>query len=157
MKTQAPDYLLITPEQVENWIDNIFYQIQESGKKYDYVVGIREGGLNVSLPLACKLGIVHQSVKISFYHEDPDDPYSVSNLFHCSPIIETDGFECKPNGLIVDDLIDRGKTMQEFVKIYGVMDIAVLLWNEAGTLFEREPTYWAKIKPPKWIVFPWEQ
>lgn len=150
MKTQAPNVLLITSEQVEKWINHIFYKIQESGKKYDYVVGIREGGLNVSLPLARKLGIVHQSIKISFYHDELDS-------FHSNPIIETDGFEFKPNGLIVDDLIDRGKTIMEFEKIYGEMDIAVLLWNEAGTLFEREPTYWAKIKPSKWIVFPWEQ
>ena len=56
------------------------------------------------------------------------------------------------NSLVVDDLIDKGKTMHTLNKHYGSVDTAVLFWNPESY----KPTYFVEYKPIDWLIFPWE-
>jgi len=132
--------LYLTTQQIKEWIDNLVDQIKVCGKQYSHVVGIREGGINISQPLAKALDLCHYTVKISYY----DAP----------GIVESDNYQGGSGGLVVDDLIDTGRTMRTFQQTFGQHDIAVLLWDQ-----EREPkapAFYAALKPKDWVVFPWE-
>lgn len=137
----------VSPKEVSSWIKDIATQILLSGKKYDYVIGIEKGGLHLSKPLSNLLCLPHKSVRISFYEHG-----SAPAL---DPIVETNGFIYQPNGLLVDDLIDEGRTINEFNSLFGKLDVAVLLWNEDA--FTEKPEYYGAVKPKEWVIFPWEQ
>jgi hypoxanthine phosphoribosyltransferase len=135
---------LIPQSEVELAIDKLCLQIKQSGHKYAYIVGIENGGLHFSKPIAEALKLPHFSVGISYYAEGAETP----SLF---PILTNKGFTYSENGLLVDDLIDRGKTITTFKAYFGPIDTAVMFWG-AGN----KPTYYWKKKPHGWIVFPWE-
>jgi len=131
-----------TKPQIDDLIQRLLDKIVASGKKYDYVVGIRNGGIHVSVPLAKALGVPHKTVLISNYDR--------------SGIIERDDFIWKPNGLLVDDLIDSGLTISLFKSNFGSADVAVLLWKQNASYYRQEPEFFAEVKPSEWVVFPWE-
>jgi len=124
-------------------IASLIENIKSSGKQYSCVVGIREGGINVSVPVARALCLPHHSVHISFY----DRQNAVGGL------VSSDGFIWQQNCLVVDDLIDGGKTIECFKSNFGEADVAVLFWHETCHVI---PEYYVHVKPPSWVVFPWE-
>jgi len=130
-------------QEINGMINELIRQVKSSGIDYKYVVGIREGGLHVSRPLAEALGVPHYSVWISYYEDTEEDGLQ-----------SEDGFEWKPGGLVADDLIDCGKTMWCFDFNIGPCDKAVLFWNGKHNL--NPPKFYVKEKPEGWIVFPWE-
>lgn len=124
--------------QIDRMIENLIRQIN---KKYTKIVGIRNGGIHVSLRMAEALNLPHESFRISFYEGKFTENY--------------EGFNWCPNCLVCDDLIDGGHTLKHFFSKFGLVDTAVLLWaehNKAGI----RPTYYAEKKSPEWAVFPWE-
>lgn len=129
---------IVPQEEIDQLIENLIEQIRNSGKQYDYVVGIREGGINVSLPISERLNLPHKTVKISFYDKNGG--------------IDSDGFVFAPNGLLVDDLVDGGKTILTFYDKFGKLDTAVLFWKRGAI----KPEYYGQEKPEGWLVFPWE-
>lgn len=137
----------VSPREVQDWIKDIATQILLSGKKYDYIVGIEKGGLFLSKPLSELLCLPHKSVRISFYEHGMAPALD--------PIVESNGYVYQPNGLLVDDLIDEGRTIRKFVDLFGKLDVAVLLWNFGA--YVEEPKYYGGLKPKEWVVFPWEQ
>lgn len=137
--------VFIKQEEIDFAIDDLYLQIKQSGKKYTYIVGIRNGGLHFSKPIAEALQLPHFSVGISYYAEGSETP----SLF---PILDSKGFTYAEGGLLVDDLIDRGKTIATFKAMFGPIDTAVMFWG-AGN----KPTYYWQKKPNDWIVFPWEE
>ena len=138
--------MYISTLQVGQMIRKLADQINESKIKYDVVVGIANGGLNVSVPLAKILGLPHQSVHISYRHGD-------------HPIVKNIDFIPNGNVLVVDDLVDKGGTIYTCYKQYHIlpivnrMDTAVLFCN-LHTLHHIK--YYVEPKPDCWIVFPWE-
>lgn len=126
----------ISSQKVSELIVKLLLKIPN---KYDYVLGILNGGINISVPIAKHLGIPHKTIKISFYDDKAMD---------------YNGYKYQPNGLIVDDLVDNGKTLNYFYDNFGYLDSAVLYWNIESVV---KPTYYAEIKPKGWIVFPWEK
>lgn len=135
-----------TEVYINHMIALLINKIVQSGRKFDKVIGIANGGLNISTKIAAELGLPHSEVHISFYDgtEKRKEP----------KIILTD----KPakNVLIVDDLIDEGHTLKAFDEIYGLTDnaVAVLFWNRNCLYL---PDFYVAEKPNAWIVFPWEQ
>lgn len=129
-------------------IDDLANHIQHSQKKFDVIVGMENGGLHVSRPLAEILFLPHLSVKISRYDGEHYRPQA---------IVHDNGF--RPNGracLIVDDLIDDGGTMLAYQRNFGMGTqdaIAVLFWNVTAPI---KPDFYCLNKPKEWIVFPWE-
>jgi hypoxanthine phosphoribosyltransferase len=139
----TPVYL--THSDIADMIGNLTRQILDSKRRFHQVVGIANGGLPVSRPLAAALALPHTSVRISHYNKDlPRD----------TPIVK--GKLIQPtNNLIVDELIDRGWTYNTFDEHFGLEGnaMAVLLWNPNGP----KPDFYVAEKPNAWVVFPWEK
>lgn len=132
-----------TKTTIDSMIVSLIDKIKSSGRQYGCVVGIREGGLNVSIPVARALCLPHYSVHISFY----DRKNAVGGL------VSRDDFVWQKDCLVVDDLIDGGSTIECFKSSFGEADVAVLFWHDKCHVI---PEYYVHIKPPAWIVFPWE-
>jgi hypoxanthine phosphoribosyltransferase len=131
--------------EVDQMVSRLLSQIVSSGKKFDQVVGVANGGLYISNKIAQVLNIPHKIIKISYYDGMNHRLY---------PIIEKIDYPIR-NSLIVDDLIDNGHTCQTIKDHYGLEtnDIAVLFWNTKSGI---QPTYFVAEKPDAWIVFAWE-
>ena len=133
-------------------VDNIVYvlteQIKRSGRNFDVVVGIENGGLYVSHPIADILNLPHETVKISRYDGE---------TLRQDPIVQKDSFDAQGRTcLIVDDLIDDGGTILAYDQFFGLQDddaVAVLFWNPRAHIC---PKFYGLLKPKEWIVFPWE-
>ena len=138
----------VSQEAIKGMIEDLWDQVKRSDRKFDLVVGIENGGLHISLPLAEALRLPHFSVKISRY----DGEQLRSNI-----VVQDNGF--KPQGrscLIVDDLIDDGGTMLAYQRNIGMGSqdaIVVLFWNTGAPV---KPDFYCLNKPKEWIVFPWE-
>ena len=139
------DKVYYTEHSINEMIDLLISKILQSQRKFQAVIGIANGGLNISTKVAAGLGLPHSSVHISFYdgtvkRKEPQ-------------IILTD----KPtkNVLIVDDLIDEGNTLKAFDEVYGLEGnaVAVLFWNKKSFFV---PDFYVAEKPNAWIIFPWE-
>ena len=126
--------------QMNEMISKLISDIQNSQKKYDCVVGIKHGGIPISSLIAKTLNIPHKQVHISFYDNS---------------CIEGDIGDCE-NLLIVDDLIDSGKTMAAFKDRFGNGDVAVIFWKKDAEHYQESPEFYVEEKPSHWVVFPWE-
>jgi len=135
----------LSQPEIDAMIQELADQIRISGYRLAQVVGIANGGLPVSEPLAELLGLPHEQVRISHYD---------GQTLRATPIIE--GSLSHPvNNLIVDDLVDEGWTYRTFDKHFGFEGnkMAVLFWNVNGP----EPEFYVKKKPDAWICFPWNE
>lgn len=143
----------LSNSQYSKLLSNLLNQIENSYMDCETVVGIERGGVYISKPIAELIGCKHDTIRISFYESQ-------------SPLVQEDVIRSKIQTwkgpvLIVDDLIDKGYTIQRFKQIWsegicGVdYKIATLFWNDE--IKEHEPHYWVEKKnPSEWIVFPWE-
>lgn len=142
----------ISKIKIDSMIDKLAKRITLDKVKLDYVVGIENGGLNVSIPLAKLLDVPHKSIKISFYNEE--------NKANSEPIVDFHGhkFEAKDKVLVVDDLIDAGHTFNYFINnVHCKHKIAVLYWNKYGK-YKITPDYFIEEKfPNAWLEFYWEK
>lgn len=124
-------------------ISNIILSIT---KDYDYVVGIKRGGLVPAVCISHTLGIPMYSLDWS------NRDYPANN--DSARVIQ-------PNSkiLLVDDICDTGATIMQIKDIYSFCDIdtAVLLYNEDQPHI---PNYYARKfsrkTEPDWITFWWE-
>ena len=131
--------------EIDRMIRELARQVQSSGYRLARVVGIANGGLPVSIPLAGLLGLPHENVRVSHYD---------GQILRATPIIE--GRLSHPvNNLVVDDLIDEGWTHNTFDKHFGLRGnkMATLFWNPVGP----EPDFYVEEKPDAWLVFPWNE
>lgn len=132
--------------------DTLVDQITGSGKFYDYVVGVVRGGAIPAVYLSHRLGIPMRTVSWSTFHSD--------QMRECAIDISDDIMDGK-SVLIVDDILDSGRTMQELLDDWGCgrdkVGIACLIYNKDqpivpdyyGTLISRE-SY------KEWVHFWWE-
>lgn len=120
-----------------------------------HIIGIANGGLNISKPLANWLGCRHLEVSIHFYgkFKPSDRPY-----FENVPPIPKEW----TNLLLVDDILDSGTTVNFFMEKTGLVQgenfkIATIHWFPNGK-FGLKPDYFVdKKKENTWIIYPWEQ
>ena len=123
---------LVTYTKYGHLIDQLVKQIQSTvfadGWGLKYVYGIPKGGLPIAVHLAHHLGL-----------------YLIDNKPLFSEKIKTIGYR---NILIVDDVADTGKTLEE----YSMFTSATLFYKKQSTV---RPTYFVETTD-KWIVFPWE-
>jgi uncharacterized protein len=125
-------------------------KVRGSGKRFDLVIGLARGGIPVSMVVSDRLGAESDILMVRSY-----DGIAKRGR----PRI-TSGVAAKVRGrrvLIVDDLVDEGKTLAE-VKRYLAREGPALL--EAAVVF-RKP--WSKTEPEyyvesteAWIVSPFE-
>lgn len=131
----------------------LYFKIKSANIKFSYIVGIENGGLNLSVPLANEFNCPHKSLKISFYDDNikKDIPVIESNL----TFNEDDYF------LLVDDIVDSGSTIFEFSKYTKMLQhknflIVTLHWNPNG-VYKIRPDFFCQFKEEiDWIVYPWE-
>lgn len=144
--------VVVSKEKADAMTVKLSKKIKLDNLKLDYVVGIENGGLNVSVPLAKLLGIPHKSIKISFYNKE--------NKANSEPIVDFHGhkFEKTDRVLVVDDLIDDGHTINYFENNVNCRHkTAVLYWNKYGK-YKVTPDYFIEEKfVNTWLEFYWEQ
>lgn len=147
------DKVEIPQSTIDRHIQTLANKIKKSKKEYHYIVGIARGGLHVSKPLSKLLNIPHKTIKVSFYGK--------ALMKGCPQIINIRSLVGLPrqdkNYLIVDDLVDGGNTfnwLQTNLGPYLDFDSAVIYYNKENSLGFK-PTFYAKEKPKKWIIFPW--
>jgi hypoxanthine phosphoribosyltransferase len=128
---------------IDNMIDELYQQIQ--AYPFQCVVGIKNGGLNISIPIAKRLGLPHYIVHISFYHKIP--------IIKSEDILPTNIKQEKI--IVIDDLIDGGRTIKTFQRLFCERAyIGVLFWNKQSDV---KPDFYVQEKPPNsWLEFPWE-
>lgn len=142
----------ITKQKVDSMIAKLAARINLDKNNFDYIVGIENGGLNVSNPLSKLLHIPHKSIKISFYNEE--------NKAKSNPNVDFHGhiFDKNDKVLVVDDLIDNSYTMKYFQdNVKCKHKIAVLYWNKYGK-HRIVPDYFIEEKfLNTWLEFYWEK
>ena len=154
---------ILTWNDIKKDTDNIVSKIKASGKDYDCILGIANGGLVPTCIIAKDLKIKHVlTVSLKSYV----DEFAHDVQFITS--INWSDLKGRKRILVIDDLIDRGETIYEVEKILGYLkyrnkltydfDTAVLYLKKNDEYVPRvNPTYYSQITDPKsWLVFPWE-
>ena len=136
-------------------LKKLYYKIDRGGVP-SLIVGIANGGLNVSKPLANWFQCEHVSISIHFY--DGQKIGGGKPYFYDIPPLPKDMKEI----LVVDDILDTGTTLKFFMEKTGLVHkenfkIATIHWNDRNGLLNLKPDYWVdKKKENTWIVYPWE-
>ena len=132
--------------------DSLVEQITNSGKFYDYVVGVVRGGSIPAVYLSHRLEIPMRTVSWSTFHGD--------QMRECAMDIAEDVAEGK-SVLIVDDILDSGRTLRELIADWGCdrdkVGIATLLYNPKQ---EIKPDFYGRLldrdRYKGWVYFWWE-
>ena len=123
---------------------------------FDVVLGIKNGGLNVSKPIANFFNKQHLDIHISYYIGEQKlfEPQieKIDNL----DIFKSNKF------LLVDDIVDSGSTLKWFIDKTGFkkgedFSVASIHWCEENSP-DLEPEFFVNKKLKlDWIVYPWEK
>jgi hypoxanthine phosphoribosyltransferase len=138
----APSIIKLSESEVESMTMDLVKQLHNL--PFSRVVGIANGGLNISLPVARILDKPHEYVRISRYDGQAMRPEPLIYGSLSQPI----------DNLIIDDLVDGGHTFELFDQHFGLAGnmTAVLFWNTQATF---QPNFYVAEKPENWIQFPW--
>lgn len=133
--------------------DRLVDEIQTSNKRYDYIVGVARGGSIPAVYLSHRLKLPMKNVSWSTFH--------VEQMRESAIDVADDIMEGK-RVLIVDDILDSGRTMKELILDWSCdredVDIAVLIYNVSQDIV---PNFYGrqinKELHDEWIDFWWEQ
>jgi len=133
-------------------VDSIVSQVINSGEFYDYIVGIVRGGAVPAVYLSHRLGIPMRTVSWSTFHGDQ---------MRESAMDIADDISDGKKILLVDDILDSGRTMKELLQDWGCerskIGIAALIYN---TRQEITPNYYGRPidrnENKDWVNFWWE-
>lgn len=145
----------LTLKETISLMDDVFDQLSQGDTDtIDLVVAIENGGVFFGKYLADKLNKPLETVKIQFYGDGDKASTEPTNVN-----IDLDKLKNK-NILLVDDIVDSGRTVDYFRKKTGLNQsenfILVSLHWCNGSLVE--PDYFGTQKEKtEWIVYPWER
>lgn len=133
-------------------INRIAERVIMSGKHYDYIVGVVRGGAIPAVCLSHRLGLPMKCVSWSTFHSD--------QMKESAWDVAEDILEGKKI-LLIDDILDSGRTFRELFEDWGVtadqVDTAVLIYNTDQSMV---PQYYGrkinKAVDPSWVTFWWE-
>ena len=109
---------------IDDAVERLAINITNSNIKISYIKGLQRGGLIPAVLLSHKLNIP-----------------MISNGILDNSV------------LVVDDICDSGKTLEEYTK-YKCYTVTIHYKNSAVV----EPNFWYKlVSEDEWIVYPWEQ
>lgn len=112
-------------KQFDECLGKLAAKIRKSGRNYKVIYGIPRGGLVTAVALSHRLGI----------------PLA----------LDLNGEYGKGELLMVDDIVDTGKTMTGINnRKYDVATLYIKPWRSYT------PRFWV-LETSKWIVFPWEK
>jgi hypoxanthine phosphoribosyltransferase len=147
VKEKTPKKIYIDYNQFGIKLQKLYKKVLRGGIP-SYIIGIENGGLNISKPLASWLGVQHLSCSIHFYNnfKAEDRPYYANIL--PIPVDST-------NLLLVDDIVDTGTTINYFIKHTGLVQgmnfrIATIHWYPDGK-FKIKPDYFIDKKKKKYM------
>ena len=127
-------------------LNGLVNQIQKKNVKYDLVLGVERGGLIPAVHLSHRLGIPLKTLSWSSQLKDG----SMLTWF----ILRNKKI------LLVDDIVDSGKTFLEIFGKYWDMDTAVLIYNNINES-KIKPDYYGRMinrkDTPEWFDFWWEK
>lgn len=127
-------------------LNTLVKQIQKKNIKYDFVLGVERGGLIPAVHLSHRLGIPLKTLSWSSQLKDG----SMLTWF----ILRNKKI------LLVDDIVDSGKTFLEIFGKYWDMDTAVLIYNNINES-KIKPDYYGRMinrkDTPEWFDFWWEK
>lgn len=132
--------------------DRLVHEIKMKGKVYTYIVGIARGGSIPAVHLSHRLNLPMKNVSWSTFHKEQ---------MRESAIDVADDIMDGKQILIVDDILDSGRTMKELIADWGCdrkdIDIAVLVYNVSQDI---TPNFYGrqinKQINDDWIDFWWE-
>jgi hypoxanthine phosphoribosyltransferase len=157
--------LNITEQQFNTYLLDLTDKIKNSNMQFDVVVGIENGGLHVSVPLAEALGIPHESIKVSWYD---------GQVLQTQPIVDLHDFNLSKYKacLFVDDIIDSRATINKinrllhlrendafasvFIKFYNLSECGYYT-SDNVFIFGYRLFVSQNIDGDTWVVFPWEK
>ena len=135
----------ITFDDFKDYIDNIVDKIKEKNVKYNYIIGLTRGGLIPATVISHKLDV---PMLASNWATDRKKPSLTLMDILDNP---------RNKVLLVDEILDSGKTISSFMDIHGKTDVAVLIWNKEQDIV---PEYYAigieRSMTPEWFEFWWE-
>lgn len=155
--------IYITQQQFQRYLFLLMDKIKDSGMMFDVVVGIENGGLNISVPVAQELQLPHESIKISWYDGETKGD---------RPTIDVHGFDLNKykSCLFIDDIVDTGATVKSIQWLWALRpeDAFATLFIKRDLCFYSEyiihnkiygdTIFYVQIVPSDtWIVFPWGQ
>ena len=127
-------------------LNSLVKQIQKKNVKYDLVLGVERGGLIPAVHLSHRLQIPLKTLSWSSQLKDG----SMLTWF----ILRNKKI------LLVDDIVDSGKTFLEIFGKYWDMDTAVLIYNNINES-KIKPDYYGRMinrkDTPEWFDFWWEK
>jgi hypoxanthine phosphoribosyltransferase len=132
--------------------DAILKAIANQGIQYDYVVGIVRGGAIPAVYMSHHLNVPMKAVSWSTFHADQCRESAFD--------IAEDIIEGK-KVLLIDDILDSGRTMKELFEDWRVkpeqVDTAVLIYNTAQPI---QPKFYGRTidrtTDSSWVNFWWE-
>lgn len=132
---------------IEEMVHKLVTKIEKSDQNFDRILCLARGGLVPAALLAHKLDIrdVHSVAITSYYNKEQFDPEVRTAL----PDIDGAGL------LVVDDLVDTGKTIDFIKNHYPHAKVACLLSKPEG--HDRADFVGREMKDNQWINFPWEE
>lgn len=140
--------------EIQAAISDLLTKVSVIKDKIKNVVGIANGGLYISIPIAESLGKEHSEINIKFYNK--------SGVALDTPLVdEIDVSKINTPFLLIDDLIDSGRTINYFIDKTGYIQgkdfyIGCLFYDEKNE-FKVVPDFYVYPKPDAWVEFPWEK
>lgn len=154
IKKTMKKYITQKDFSVLGWL--LMEKLREHQHTFDFVLGIKNGGLNVSTPIATEFKKPHHSIRISFYDGEQRLTKPLVDDFEKLKFVKTAG-----KFLWVDDIIDSGSTLRWFIENTGLkmsedFQIATIHWCKENSP-DLQPNFYVDLKDKNdWIVYPWE-
>lgn len=152
---------IITFDNIKDETKNLCEKIITSNFIPDVIIGIAKGGVIPATLIAYHLNIpTFKTIQIKSYNLENKKSDTIFSSGTLSLFDELNKYQ---NILIVDDLVDSGKTLQSFkqlyeylksiVNIHANIKFACIYYKETSDF---KPDYYSKICGNEWLDFPWE-
>lgn len=129
----------------------LYHKIKKAECNYDLIVGVARGGLILGTHLSNVLNVPFLALEWSD-GEGRRKEVRKPEILHA--------LSMKQNVLVVDDIVDNGKTAHEIVEAFPSVDYASLIYNNINR-YNFVPTFtsWTinREETPHWFKFWWEE
>ena len=146
-RVESPEKIKYTWEQYTH--DMEFIHAAWQGYNFDHVVGIYRGSLGMAAHISNLFNIQMSIVGYQPRNGTDKIPYWILNKMsprHTKKV------------LVVDDIYDTGKTMNEVINLVkGTEPVDTLGYVLFGSENIKEDIYFCNLHDGRWIEFPWER
>ena len=143
-------------EEYGRLINNLVKIVQNSGEKFDMVIGISRGGLVPALALSYGLGDIPMAIMAAKGYGRRKREENIIFSRHLVMTTKNIGERC----LLVDDLTDSGRTMRESIlflkRKYSRIKVikTALIFVKSSSTFQ--PNFYVKKIGEEWVKFWYE-